>query len=47
MMYKKLLLLMFLIWSFVITGQVNYPLTRKEPIVNTYHSIEITNNYQW
>jgi prolyl oligopeptidase len=47
MMYKKMLLFVCLLCSLFVKAQVNYPLTKKEPVINTYHSIEITDNYQW
>ena len=47
MMLKRMLLWCFLLVSYMVNAQLNYPLTKKVPVINTYHGIEITDNYQW
>jgi prolyl oligopeptidase len=47
MVFKKVLLVVFLLYSFVFKAQIKYPPTKKKPVVNRYHSVEITDDYQW
>ncbi len=41
------LLIFYILSSSILLGQLKYPFTKSKPVVNTYHSIEITDNYQW
>jgi len=43
----KLFFILFTLITFLLNGQLKYPITKKVPAVDTYHSIEITDNYQW
>ncbi len=44
---KKKILLLLLLTSSIIKAQIDYPNTKKIPVENTYHKIEIIDNYQW
>jgi prolyl oligopeptidase len=44
---KKMLSIIFLLSVFIFNAQLKYPITKKNPIVDTYHNIEIIDNYQW
>ena len=43
----KNLLLLLIFTSSIVNAQLKYPLTKKNPVVDTYHGIKITDNYQW
>lgn len=44
---KKVFLIFSFLSTFVLQAQLEYPTTKKIPVVDTYHGIEITDNYQW
>ena len=44
---KRALLLILALSTCILNAQIEYPKTKKEPIIDIYHSIEITDNYQW
>lgn len=43
----KILCVFIIVSSNFLQAQLKYPTTKKLPIVDTYHKIEITDNYQW
>ncbi len=44
----KLIISFFLIFaSLIVKAQLNFPETPKKPVSNTYHGVEIIDNYQW
>jgi len=47
MKIKKTTLSIFLLSTIVLNAQLKYPKTKKNPIIDVYHNIEITDNYQW
>lgn len=47
MKYLKEILLTIISFTSVLNAQLKYPVTLKKPVVNVYHNIEITDNYQW
>ena len=44
---KRALLLILALSTFSLNAQIEYPKTKKEPVIDTYHHIDITDNYQW
>ena len=47
MKIKKTTLSIFLLSTIVLNAQLKYPKTKKNPVIDVYHNIEITDNYQW
>jgi len=46
-MKKKYLILLLSIITSIIHAQLRYPITKKKQVIDIYHDIEITDNYQW
>jgi len=48
MYLKRLCICLYLlVYPFIISAQLEYPETPIKPVVNTYHGIEVIDNYQW
>ncbi|WP_405604658.1 prolyl oligopeptidase family serine peptidase [Polaribacter sp. Asnod1-A03] len=45
--FPKAFLTLFVFLTCSIQSQLKYPITDKIPVIDTYHDIEITDNYQW
>ena len=41
------LLVLLVFSSFLLKAQLKYPVTEKKPVIDIYHEVEITDNYQW
>ena len=37
----------YVLISISLSAQLKYPSTKKKPVINAYHSVKITDNYQW
>ncbi|MDP5106562.1 MAG: prolyl oligopeptidase family serine peptidase [Polaribacter sp.] len=46
-MLKRILFIYCLLVVYNLKAQINYPSTKKVPVINTYHGVDITDNYQW
>ncbi|WP_339660850.1 prolyl oligopeptidase family serine peptidase [uncultured Polaribacter sp.] len=46
-MLKRILFIYCLLVIYNLKAQINYPSTKKIPVINTYHGVDITDNYQW
>lgn len=44
---RKVLTLIFVVGTSILNAQLKYPQTKKHPVIDIYHNIEITDNYQW
>ncbi|WP_456422766.1 prolyl oligopeptidase family serine peptidase [Lutibacter sp.] len=44
---KYIILFPLFLISIIVNAQINYPKTPIEKVINTYHGIEISDNYQW
>jgi prolyl oligopeptidase len=45
--FKILLFLLINLNVSILIAQLKFPTTEKRPVIDTYHDIEITDNYQW
>ncbi|WP_339342477.1 prolyl oligopeptidase family serine peptidase [uncultured Polaribacter sp.] len=44
---KNPLTIVFLLGTILLNAQLKYPKTKKNPVIDRYHTIEIMDNYQW
>lgn len=44
---QNTLVVILILITTIIQAQIEYPDTKKVPLIDTYHNIEITDNYQW
>ena len=44
---KNPLTIVFLLGTILLNAQLKYPKTKKNPVIDRYHTIEIIDNYQW
>ena len=44
---KNPLTIVFLLGTILLNAQLKYPKTTKNPVIDSYHTIEIMDNYQW
>lgn len=44
---KNPLTIVFLLGTILLNAQLKYPKTKKNPVIDSYHTIEIMDNYQW
>lgn len=44
---KYVIYFIIILNSSYLVAQLNYPKTKKSPVINTYHNIDIIDNYQW
>lgn len=46
-MLKRKLFIYCLLVVYNLKAQITYPSTKKIPVMNTYHGVDITDHYQW
>jgi len=46
-MKKKYLIALLSFTPYLINAQLKYPITKKEKVIDIYHNIKVTDNYQW
>lgn len=44
---KCILFVLLILSIYSVNAQLNYPTTKKTPVIDTYHGIEVQDNYQW
>ncbi|MBJ2174444.1 S9 family peptidase [Aureibaculum sp. A20] len=45
--FKKVFFLLHIVTTSILYAQIEYPETEKRPVIDSYHNVEIIDNYQW